>query len=73
MPFGRSLERARESRSAPQELVASYLRQQLRQALWLGRRPAHGAPSTHKERYPRISRVAGRLFEGEEAVLHVMG
>jgi len=28
---------------------------------------------THKERCPRIERVVGRLFEGEEAVLHVMG
>jgi hypothetical protein len=25
------------------------------------------------ERCPRIERVADRLFEGEEAVLHVMG
>ena len=41
---------------------------------------SHGAPwaassrrgSTPKERYPRIERVEDRLFEGEEAVLHVI-
>jgi hypothetical protein len=41
---------------------------------YLAKRERHLlSPSTRMERYPRIERVAGRLFEGEEAVLHVMG
>jgi len=35
-------------------------------------RSRRGCRPTHKERDPRIERVAGGLFEGEEAVLHVI-
>jgi hypothetical protein len=40
--------------------------------------PCSSAPDrpsgcTHKELCPRIERVADRLFEGEESVLHLMG
>jgi hypothetical protein len=35
--------------------------------------PQSGLYSVYVERKGRIERVADRLFEGEEAVLHVMG
>jgi hypothetical protein len=40
----------------------------------LGRFGAASLPGyTRKERCPRIEKVADRMFEGEEALLHVMG
>jgi hypothetical protein len=40
----------------------------------LSRAPAHSAPgqAVYVELYRRIERVADRLFEGEEAVLHLI-
>jgi pilus assembly protein CpaF len=40
--------------------------------LQLGRAPASGMKIDYVELKGRIGKVAGRLFEGEEAVLHVI-